>query len=541
MPEAGKALNDKEVVNRVQTRAGALRSERQTWENHWQEVTNYTVPRKDDINYARHPGEKRSKRVYESTAILSNEFLSGALHSMLTNPQSKWFGLSTGDKELDSRTDVRDWLERSVNRIHAVLNNSNFQTEIHEVYLDLGSIGTGVMSIEEDDDSIVRFYSRHIREMLIAENSKSQVDTVYREFEMSAINLKTEFGEDKLSEDVKRSLKENPHKTHKVVHAVEPNRKEIAGVADRFDYTSIYVLPDDGKVLRRSGFNEFPYVVPRWTKTTNEVYGRSPAMKALADIKMINQMMKTTIEAAQKSVDPPLMVPDDGFVLPVKTYPGGLNYRRASTQERIEPFANQNQVDFGFQMIEMIRQKIREHFFVDQMQLQRQQQMTATEVLQRTEEQMRLLGPMLGRQQHELLRPLVDRVWGIMVRKDQLPEDMPEDLEGRELEVEYVSLAAKAQRASEGQNFMRTMEMIGPVMQMRPEAVDNFDGDEAIRYLSEITGLPARVMREERAVEELREQRQQQQQQMQQMDQERHESEVARNVAPLQRGNNQEG
>jgi hypothetical protein len=524
-----KKFDDMSLADRVMRRNEMLRGDRKTWENHWQEVMFYTVPRKDDVTFKEWPGNKKGAKVYDSTAILSNEFLAGALHSMLTSPNQHFFGLSTGDELLDDVQEVREWMEACVRIIHDTLNNSNFQTEMHELYLDMGSIGTSCMDIEEDDDTDVRFYTRPIREVAISENNKGVVDTVYREFEMSVRNLIEEFGEKFLPTDVLRLQHTEPERKFTIIHAVEPNIPRISGVPKNRKVRSVYVLKEPKHILRKSGFHEFPYVVPRWTKTAGEVYGRSSGMKALPDIKMINQMMKTVIQAAQKTVDPPLMVSDDGFVLPLKTFPGGVNYRRAGSQERIETFGNDARIDFGYQMMEDIRNRIREAFFVDQMQLSPSANMTATEVMQRTEERMRLLGPMLGRQQSELLKPLVERVFNILLRRGKLPA-APEELQGRELKVEYVSLVAKAQRAGEAQNFLRAMEILMPLGQIDPSVFDNLNADAVFTFISKTLGLPAKVSRGADEISELREQRAEQQARAEQQQSDLAETQAIKNL-----------
>ena len=161
-----------------------------------------------------------------------------------------------------------------------------------------------------------------------------------------------------------------------------------------------------------------PYMAPRYTKSSFEIgYGRSPAMTALADIKMLNKMSEVTIRAAQKQVDPPLLVPDDGFMLPVRTVPGGLNFYRSGTRDRIEPLNIGANNPLGLNMEEQRRGAIRAVFYVDQLILGTGPQMTATEVVQRTEEKMRLLGPLTGRLSQELLQPLITRVYSILSRQ----------------------------------------------------------------------------------------------------------------------------
>ena len=251
-------------------------------------------------------------------------------------------------------------------------------------------------------------------------------------------------------------------------------------------------------------FFEFPYIVSRWTKLTHEVYGRSPGMKALPDIKMINEVMKTTIRSAQKVVDPPLQAPDDGMVLPLRTAPGAINYYRAGTGDRIEPLQTGSRVDFGLQFIDNLQNKINKSYFIDQLQLGVDgPQMTATEVMQRTEERLRLLGPVLGRQHNEFLKPLVERVFNIAQRKGLLP-DPPEQIAERAVSVQYSSMIARAQRASEAENINRVMQLVGPYFQINPDMADNIDFDEMFRYAANLYNLPQEIMVEQEELEEAR-------------------------------------
>tara|TARA_R100000458_G_C8267933_1_gene242809 strand:- start:159 stop:1763 length:1605 start_codon:yes stop_codon:yes gene_type:complete len=513
-----------------------LKSNRINWEDHWQELADYVLPRKDDIFRTRTYGEKKHNKVFDSTGIHANELLASALHGMLTNPSTQWFELTTGDELLDQDDEVRLWLQTAVRQMHKVLNNSNFQTEIHEVYLDLGSFGTACMRMEEDDEEVVRFQSRPIYEAYVDQNNKGGIDTVYRSFFWTARQIKQEFGEEALTEDMLSQLEAKLHDRYdeyEIIHAVEPVTDDYDGpeIKKGHKFRSTYVLKEKKKVLSYGGFKEFPYVIPRWTKIAGEVYGRSPAMKALADIKMINQVMKTTIRSAQKTVDPPLMMPDDGILLPIKTAPGGINYYRAGSADKIEPLQTGSRVDFGFQMMEQIRMRIREAFFIDQLQLGSGPQMTATEVSQRTEEKLRLLGPILGRQQFELLRPLIDRIFNVMMRKNLFPPP-PQQLSQASLQVQYSSQIAKAQRSADAQSFTRVLNIIGPLFELKPEMMDNINTDQLLRYVSRAYGLPEEVINPLEMVLEDRQARQQQQAMAEQMAQEQHESSVVKQITP---------
>ena len=355
----------KQVIERV----NKLKGDRGTIENHWQEIADFIFPRKNDFITEFTPGEKRNAQVVDNTGMVALELLAGALHGMLTSPNSLWFGLSTGDQKLDSRDDVRMWLQDTAIEIHNTLNNSNFQTEIHEVYLDEIAFGTSVMSIEEDDKSVVRFATRHLKECYICENSKGRVDEVYRCFKWTAKDIVNEFGEgkDKVGEKVMKAYESGKDdQKFEIIHYVYP--ADYKG-GQKFKYESQYILAADKMLLKSGGFNELPYVAPRWSKAAGEVYGRSPGMNALPEVKTVNVMAETIIKGAQKVVDPPLQAPDEGVIRPIKTKPGSFNYYRAGTTDRIEPIFNDSRIDFGFEVMKERHERIREAFFVNQLQL----------------------------------------------------------------------------------------------------------------------------------------------------------------------------
>ena len=508
-------MNQVEYIIKRYNKTKGLRA---NWDSHWQEVADYVIPKKDDvfIKQKNVGGEKKGNvKVFDATAIHSNELLASALHGMLTNPSVQWFELSFGDEVIDSDRDVKLWLQETALRIHNSLNNSNFQTEIHEVYLDLGSFGTSILRVEEDDDLDVVFNARPVNEAYLEESSKGIVNGIFREYVMNGRQLFEEFPDMEISEFEMSSLKRDLDKEYDVLHAVVPRQDAEVGTLagpKGMKFASYHILLNTKTLLKESGFEEFPYITPRWTKISGEIYGRSPAMKALSDIKMVNVMMQTIIRAAQKVTDPPLQVPDSGYTLPVRTVPGGTNFYRAGTKDRIEPLITGARPDLGFQILEIVQKRIRDAFFIDQLQLNEGPQMTATEVLQRTEEKLRLLGPILGRQHYELLKPLVNRVFNILARRGKIPVP-PAKIQGKVFEVRYSSMIARAQRSSEAENINRIVSSIAPFIQMDPSVMDNFDTDKLLRYISTIYNTPEKIFRSEDDVVSMRQQRAQAQQQ----------------------------
>lgn len=515
----------KEIVDRY----SKLKVLRGTWESHWQEIGDYVLPRRADVTKKQARGSKRTELVYDSTAIHAAELLASSLHGMLTNAASPWFSLQFKDPLLDADDAVNEWLEECTHQMYMAFNRSNFQQEVHELYLDLIAFGTGCMFVERSDVEPLRFSTRHISEIFIQENEKGVVDTVIRKFKMSARAAFNMFGA--ATQEIEKLNRDAPYDELEFLHCVMPRDERDPRKIDDVNkpFSSIYVTID-GKMLGEGGFNEFPYVVPRFTKSSVEMYGRSPSMTCLPDIKMLNKMSETMIRAAQKTIDPPLLVPDDGFIMPIKTIPGGLNFYRSGSRDRIEPLQIGANIPFGLEYENQRREAIRQAYFVDQLLMAQNVTMTATEVLQRNEEKMRLLAPVLGRLQSEMLRPLIDRTFSILLRDERLPAPPPM-LQGMEIDIEYVSPLARAQRQGDVNAMMRALEIIMPMSQMAP-MMDYVDTDKLVKHLAEILGVPSKVIRSDGEVEELRNQRAQQAQQAAEAEAARADAQAAGQAAP---------
>ncbi len=508
-----------------------LKSQRQNWESHWQEVADYMQPRKADVTKTRSKGDKRTELIFDGSPLQSVELLAASLHGMLNNPSTPWFSLRFKQNDMENEDEAKEWLEDATEVMYSAFNKSNFQQEIFELYHDLITFGTAAMFIEEDDEDILKFSTRHINEIFIAENDKGRIDTVFRKFSLSARAVIQKFGD--VSINIATKANKDPYEEVEIIHAVYPRSDFDPKKQDKqnMPFESVYLDAESGDELSVSGFREFPFVVPRYLKASHEIYGRSPAMTALPDVKMLNEMSKTTIKSAQKQVDPPLLVPDDGFMLPVRTVPGGLNFYRAGTRDRIEPLNIGANTPLGLNMEEQRRNSIRNAFYVNQLMMQSGPQMTATEVIQRNEEKMRLLGPVLGRLQSELLKPLIDRAFALILRKN-LFRPAPEFLAGQDIEIEYVSPLAKAQKSTELSSIMRAIEILGSLSNVAP-VFDHINMDKLVRHLADIVGVPQKILKPQSEINAERQQAAQQQEQMQQMQQVQQLAEAGGKVAPL--------
>ena len=510
-----------------------LKEKRSNWESHWQEVADLMLPRKAEITKERSRGDKRSNQIYDATAIHSLELLAASLHGMLTSSANRWFSLRFKEAILNENDEAREWLEDSIDKMYVAFARSNFQQEIHENYHDLICFGTSCLMIEEDEEDIVRFSARHIKEIYIEENKKGLIDNVYRKFKITADQAMQKFGSENLSKEINTTHKTKPFDEVEICHIVRPRFAYDASKKDKknMKFQSIYFEHGTDHIISVGGFNENPYVVSRYLKSSTEIYGRSPAMSALADCKVLNKMVEHGLKAAAKQIDPPLLVPDDSMLAPVRMTPGSLNYYRSGSRDRIEALNIGQNTATTLNAENQRREAIARMFHVDQLQVQSNRTMTATEVLQRNEEKMRILGPVMGRIQSELLEPMINRVFSIMLR-NRLFAEAPAILANQEIEIEYVSPMALAQKGQELQNIMRGLEIFGSISQMAP-VQDYLDENGLVKQLVKTLGLPARMIKSDKQVQTIRMERQEAQQQQMQMQQQLAESEIAKNAAPL--------
>ena len=509
-----------ELVKRLET----LEGERQNYASFWQDVSKYVIPRKAYITRKKTPGTKYDYDVYDSTAMMANIILAAGLHSYLTNPNSRWFSLRVQNEEINKDENVKIWLADTEERLYNTLNASNFNQQIHELYLDLGAFGVACIYEEEDPVDGVRFYSRDIAEIFLVENEKEVVDTVFRKFSLTAKQAIDKWGE--AAGEIAKSHFEKKQYEKKIdfVHYVGPRhqRKIDKDDALNMEFESIYIEPTKKHLVNESGYREFPYFTPRYNKNSGEVWGSSPGMVSYSDIKMLNDMVKVLIRAAQKVVDPPIVLPHDGFILPIKYAPGALNFRtKTSANDKIELLTGGGNIPVGLEIINEYRQLIKKNYFVDLFLLladPARKDMTATEVMQRVEEKMLILAPVLGRLMNEFLDPLINRTFAILMRTGRI-QPPPEILLNAPYEIEYISPLARSQKLDQMKSINNFLALVQQMSQSQPDVLDNVDADEIVKDLQGLYGVNPKFLRDEDDVALIRQQRAEQIAQQQKMNQ----------------------
>ncbi len=507
-------------VEGLLARLSALEDARGPWLALWRELSGQIMPRK-------HPGldgplaEGRAAQaragdeaIFDSTPTHSLELLASALGGLLTNPASAWFDLCLMAPSPETGADseaVRGFLAECRQRMLQAFNTeaTGFQACVHELYLDLCLFGTAVLHVEADPDTVVRFSARPLAEVCLAEDARGVVDTVLRRHSLTARQLWQEWGP-ACSQEARQLLENAPDTPVELVSAVYPRqwRDPASPLATDFAYASVTLEAATRHVLEVSGYHEMPYMCPRWAKAPGEAYGRGPGLTALSDVRVLNAMSRTALMAAEKMSDPPLMVPDDGFLGPVHSGPGGLSYYRAGSQDRIEALPVRVDLAAIEAMTERRRQSVRRIFLTD-MLAPEAANTTATEALIRQHEKLRILGPVLGRLQTEFLAPLIERVFNILLRAGELPP-WPRELPQGAVRIDYSSPIAQAQRQADAQNLAQAVRYLSPLLQQGDpyRVLDNFQPDAIARHAADLFALPPTYLRAQDEVDQLRQPRQ---------------------------------
>lgn len=480
-----------------------MATDRAVFDSHWREIAERILPRADYFRVNRQPGDKHTEKIFDSTANLALERFAAAMESMLTPRTQRWHKLRTGVEELDQNQEVKEYLDQVTSILFQVRYSprANFASQANEAYMSLGAFGTGAMFTDDLVGRGIRYRSIALSELYIQENYQGQVDTVHRRFSMTARQAVQQFGLEKVGDKIKNAYEKTPEQSFDFIHAVGPRgeieygRKDFRGMP----FYSCYIALEGRALVSEGGYHSMPYAVGRYVTSPKEVYGRSPAMTVLPDIKMINEMSKTVIRAAHKLVDPPLLLQEDGALQAFDLRPGALNYGGVNDQgqQLVHALQTGARVDIGLDMMEQRRKTINDAFLVTLFQiLVDAPQMTATEAMLRAQEKGSLLAPTMGRQQSEFLGPLIERELDILGRAGVLPE-MPDVLKqaGGSVEIEYVSPLNRAQRADEGVAIMNTLQAIAPLAQIDPKVMMIFDPEQVARELADINGVPAKVLR----------------------------------------------
>lgn len=506
-----------------------LKDERLSFEPHWRELSDFTRPRSTRFTASEvNRGDRRNSKIIDPAAVMAARTLSSGMMSGITSPARPWFRLATPDRDLMDYGPVKLWLETVEQRMNEVFNRSNLYQSLPLMYEDLGTFATGAMAVVADPQRVIRTVPFPTGSFYIANGSDLSVDTAFREFSMTVRQVIAEFGTDAVSDTVKSQWNSGQYgQWVNVVHAVYPNLDRQTGKleAKHKAYKSVYYEANstDDKLLRESGYDEFPIMAPRWEVNGEDVYGSScPGMVALGSVKALQLLQRRKAQMIDKITNPPLQAPASIKSQRISTIPGGINYLpMADVNNQIKPLFQipANGTNGLLEDIQDTRQIIDHAYFVDlfrMMQTVNTRSMPVEAVAEMREEKLLMLGPVLQRLDSELLDKLINRTFSVMAENNLLPVP-PDEMQGMQLKVEYISVMAQAQKAIGVSSIERFIGFTSGIGQFKQEALDKINVDETIDAYAASIGVPPSVVATNEQVAQIRENRAQQQAMAQQM------------------------
>lgn len=485
--------------DRLYSRWGQLKTERSTYWSHWKEISDYLLPRSGRFFVTdRNKGERRHNNIYDSTGTRALRVLGAGLMGGATSPARPWFRLATADPDLMDFAPVKLWLSQVQRGMLDIFQRSNTYRALHSMYEEIGAFGTGASVVMDDFDDVIRHHVLTTGEYAIAQNYRGEIVTLYREFEKTVGELVGEFGIENVSHTVKNLHDRGSLDTWvPIIHAIEPRVDRDARLRDakNMPFMSCYfeVGQDSTKFLRESGFKQFPALVPRWSVTGGDIYGSSPGMEALGDVKQLQHEQLRKAQGIDYMTKPPLQAPSSMKNHMIDTLPGGTTYVDMAGPSAGVKTMFEVRLDLNHLLadIQDVRGRINQTFYTDlflMLASAPRNNMTATEVAERHEEKLLMLGPVLERLHNELLDPLIERTFARMIEAGLVPPP-PEELQGVDLNVQYVSMLAQAQRAVATNGVDRFVGNLGAVAAIKPDVLDKFDSDKWADAYSDMLGI----------------------------------------------------
>lgn len=520
-------MAEETLKQRLNKQLGLLKQERTSFETHWRDLSDFISPRSSRFLVSEaNRNDRRNTKSVDPTATLAERTLSSGMMSGITSPARPWFKLALPDPQMMDYGPVKQWLEIVQNRMNDMFNKSNLYQSLPIVYAQLGTYGTAAMAVLEDDEDIIRTYPFPIGSYYVSNSARLSVDTVFREFRMTTRQLVEQFGLDNVSLTVKGQWEsQNTESWHDVIHAIYPNVNRSTGKLDAKNkrFKSVYFeVAGDDKVLRESGFDEHPVLVPRWEVNGEDAYATNcPGMTALGQVKALQLQGKRRDQLIDKFTNPPLVGPSSLKTQRASQLPGSITYVDQITgQEGLRPLYQVDpKTNELMAAIQDTREIIRSSYFVDlflMLQNINTRSMPVEAVNELREEKLLMLGPVLERLNDEFLDPLIDRAFSIMVRKGMLPP-APEVMQGMPLRIEYISVMAQAQKSIGVSAIERFVGFVGQVAQAKPEVLDKLDTDQLVDSYADSVGVSPTVVVPDEVVAQIRQQRAEQAQMAQQM------------------------
>lgn len=512
-----KGTQHNEALEIIQ-RYDRLKADRGTWDTLWQQIADYIQPRKSAINTRKTEGvDGYTDNLFNLTAVRANQILASGQMDYLFS--GNWFSYSPPSEITDD--DAKTYYQTCTETAKRELLRSNWNLEVHEMLLDRGCFGTAALLLEEGKRGGLVFHKFDVGTFAIVEDHEGRVDTLIREFELTARQAKQKFGADNLGPILTKAVSD-PKKCDmkfKFLHSVHPREDEDRDPSkmdpENKPIASCYVSVDDKCMVLETGYDEDPLAVSRFLKWGQQPYGYSPSIEALPTIRQVNFIEMNMDALAEIAAFPRILVPDSMEGDIDLASGGATTFDPNNPNAMPKEWGTNGRYDIGKDRVEMKDKAINDAFHVEFFQMLQniERQMTAYEVAQRLAEKVTAFSPTFYRLQTEVTNPLLLRVFNMLHRAGKFPEPPESVLRPRSQkpgdvalvlpEVTLTSKLALAIKAAENQSLGQVMTILAGLAQISPgaaeQAAQNYDFDVIARESGRNAGLPASwIMTEEK-------------------------------------------
>lgn len=464
---------------------------RRTWETHWQDCYDFTLPQRNPNTQA---GAKAGDKLFDATAPDAVDQLAASLLSNLTPPWARWVGLMPGTGMSDEdRERIAPKLEKISEILQSHIDRSNFAVEIHQCFLDLVTVGTACLMMEENpigETSAFRFTAVPLFDVVFENDASGRLDGTMRRLELTRRELKQRYPDAPEMGEGDEALLGVDEARIGVIEAVIPEEHGYRYIAVVEPAPGI----TDAEVLSEGRFEKSPFINFRWLKAPGEIYGRSPVMKALPDIKTANKVVELVLKNASIAVTGIWQADDDGVLNPanIKLVPGAI-IPKAVGSRGLTPLEAPGRFDISTLVLENLRANIRTALLADKLGQIVGPKMSATEVLERSGEMARILGATYGRLQSELLTPMIDRGLTILRRRGEIPAMA---IDGQTIDIDYKSPLARRQSQVDISGALAWFQAV----QQLGAGADIVNAPRAARWLAKAFRIPEELLLSEKEV-----------------------------------------
>jgi hypothetical protein len=515
-------------LQKLKNRYNTLKNYRQLYMSLWQDISENMSPSSGWFD--KDKGDKKRtidyRKFIDSTPRQAISILSSGMQSGITSPSRSWFTLALSIGQRDVPNSVEIWLSSVKNLIEDILSASNVYQCLHQLYEEVATYGTGCMIIDPDFENVVNGITFTVGEYVLGKTAGNKIDTFGREFSKTVGEMVELFGKDKVSDKVRQQYENgNIDEKVNVFHMILPNIGRDAEKIDNQNMPFISVYWEDGgskEPLRVGGYKHFPVICPRWrTKATSDIYGMGVGQEVLGDVKMLQKMNQEKLIGLSKTVRPPLQVSANVPGV-VNLRPDGITRFSGTTDQAVRPVyqvpLDMNALEFAISQVE---QRINKAFYVDIFSMLQTitQEKTAREVEELHSEKLMMLGPIFEMFKMEVLDILINLVFNYALDAGIVPP-APAEIEGQELNIEYVSMVAQAQKMSGVTATNQYLGVMYGLAQANPSVLDNLNFDAITRKVAKMIGVEPIMLNDEEVVAQIREQRAQEQAAMAQQQQE---------------------